>query len=73
MIASNGDSCTILIILLLSVFTHDFGVGNLTASIDGNIIEVDDIKSSSSLGTLAERSFLHCSNALTQTPELIEK
>ena len=56
---------------MFSVFTHDFGVGNLTTSIDGNIIKVDDVECYRSFGTLAERFFLARSNALTQLPKFI--
>ena len=56
---------------MFSVFTHDFGVGNLTVSINGGIIKVDDVERSRYFGTLAERSFLPGSNALTQTPKFI--
>ena len=70
-IATNRDSRSIRVILLFSVFTHDFGVSNFTTSINGNVIKVDDVERSRSFGTLVERTFLPGSNALTHTPKFI--
>ena len=70
-IVTNRVLRSIRVILLFSVFTHDFGVSNLTTSIDGNVIKVDDVECSRSFGALLERSFLPRSNALTQSPKFI--
>ena len=56
---------------MVSYFTNDLGVSDFIASIAWDVVDVNDIKRSRFLGPLAERSFLSCTNTLTQTPEFV--
>ena len=64
-VSSNGDPRSVRIFFVGPVFTHDLGVRNFVAAVDGDIFVLDDPESVSSLDALFFGTFRSFTYALT--------
>ena len=70
-VSSNGDPRSVMIFFVGPVFTHNLGVRNFVAAVDGDIFVSDDPESVGSLNAFVLGAFRSLTYALAQASQFV--